>query len=141
MQAHLFLLSSPAPKHRRNDGNRKILAGQTSLPVQRKSKTPLDLRFRWKSRGFIGFGKDRLTKKETVFRLSLWCARRDLKVSDETQDKVHIVGKNRCEYGTHRPPADLFCAQTLRLFVGVKAISKILQSLESLSSFCGILHK
>ena len=39
-----------------------------------KSKKPRWFRFNWNHRGFIGFGKDRLTKKETAFRLSLWCA-------------------------------------------------------------------
>ena len=46
--------------------------------ANRKKKTPV-FPFCWKHRGFTCPGQDRLTKKETVFRLSLWCARRDLK--------------------------------------------------------------
>ena len=42
-----------------------------------KKNTPV-FPFCWEYRGFSRFGKDRLTKKETAFQLSLWCARRDL---------------------------------------------------------------
>ena len=42
------------------------------------TKNPLGSRFCWESRGFSRFGDDGLAKKETAFRLSLWCARRDL---------------------------------------------------------------
>ena len=43
-----------------------------------ETKKPLGFLSIRNSREGNGFGQDRLTKKETAFRLSLWCARRDL---------------------------------------------------------------
>ena len=51
---------------------------QMDQAALKETKNPLVSHSRWKTRGFSRFGKDRLAKKETVFRLSLWCARRDL---------------------------------------------------------------
>ena len=59
----------------------------------RERKIPHDLQIPWKSWGFMAFGDDGLTKKETAFRLSLWCARRDLKASHGPHPAIHRLTK------------------------------------------------
>ena len=51
---------------------------QMDLQNAKRTKKPLVSKSHWKTRGFNRFVDDVLTKKETVFRLSLWWARRDL---------------------------------------------------------------
>ena len=60
--------------------NRRKYAGivANTKGLLTKNKKALFFRLYWKNRAFIDLGKVVLTKKETVFRLSLWCARRDL---------------------------------------------------------------
>ena len=57
------------------------------------TKEPLGFRFCWKHRGFGRFGKDVLTKKETVFRLSLWWARWDLNPCYANQPVIDWLAK------------------------------------------------
>ena len=61
--------------------------------AERERKIPHDLQIPWKSWGFSRFDDHRLTKKETAFRLSLWCARRDLKASHALQPAIHRLAE------------------------------------------------
>ena len=58
--------------------------------------------------GFVCFGDHRLAKKETAFRLSLWWARRNLNVSHQVRDKIHVVGRNGSPLSPSRHSADGF---------------------------------
>ena len=54
-----------------------------------------------------GFGKDVLTKKETVFRLSLWWARRDLNLRHEARPPEDFLGVSENEPSPFRPRTDV----------------------------------
>ena len=88
-----------------------------------KQKKPLGFRFNWNPRGFIGFGKDQLIKKETVFRLSLWCARRDLNSRFvEYMEFLKLLFTQNARFVSNIPifPTGFFTLILLRVLVRVK---------------------
>ena len=88
-----------------------------------QTKKPLGFLLIRNSRGFNGFGKDRLTKKETVFRLSLWCARRDLNSRNlEYMVFLKLLFTQNARFASNIPifPTDIFILILLRVLVRVK---------------------
>ena len=89
----------------------------------KRRKIPLGSQTRWFSRGFGQFGKDSLTKKETVFRLSLWCARRDLNSRFlEYMVFLKLLFTQNARFESNIPifPTDIFTLILLRVLVRVK---------------------
>ena len=86
------------------------------------TKKPLGFRFCWKHRGFSRFGDDVLTKKETVFRLSLWCARRDLNSRFvEYMEFLKLLFAQKSYFASNIPifPTDIFTLILVRVKIRV----------------------
>ena len=66
-----------------------------------------------------GFGQDVLTKKETVFRLSLWWARRDLNLRHPARPLEDFLGVSGNEPSPFRPCTDELTQGILGLVTGI----------------------
>jgi hypothetical protein len=90
-----------------------------------ETKKPLGFLSIRNSRGVNGFGQDRLTKKETAFRLSLWCARRDLNSRlPEHMELSKLLFALNARLVSNIPifPSDIFTLILLRVPVRVKMV-------------------
>ena len=90
--------------------------------LARNKKSP-GVPFNWNHRGFNRFSQDVLTKKETAFRLSLWCARRDLNSSFvEYMVFLKLLFTQNARFVSNIPifPTGIFTLILLRVFVRVK---------------------
>jgi hypothetical protein len=87
----------------------------TSALLQENKKPP------WfpkslETKGVMLFWRPSTAKKETAFRLSLWWTRRDLNVSHQVRDKIHVFGRNGSSLSPSRQSADGFENRLFHLF-------------------------
>ena len=90
-----------------------------------ETKKPLGFLSIRNSRGVNGFGQDRLTKKETAFRLSLWCAKLDLNSRfPEHMELLKLLFAQNARFVSNIPifPTDIVTLILLRVPVRVKMV-------------------
>ena len=113
MWSVLLVDDTPPTRSTETDGN-SCKRGEDN---PKRQKIPLGSQTRWFSRGFTRFGKDSLTKKETVFRLSLLVREADLKACYVNQLSIDGLAKTGSVLGLTDLPPTCFWSKLFVEFV------------------------